>query len=63
MRTHLSKRVVTLPIEELKGIKRVVAVVSGSDRGAALSAAIRGSLINGLVIDEPGAASLLGRNL
>jgi deoxyribonucleoside regulator len=58
--TPFRKRVVSLPLKRLKRLGQVAAVVSGSDRTAALGAAIRGRLINRLVIDEGGAAALTG---
>jgi deoxyribonucleoside regulator len=62
-RTPLRDRVVSLTLDELRRIPHVTAVVSGSDRSAALAAAIRGGLVKALVIDERGAASLLGKSL
>ena len=58
--TPLRDRVVSLPLESLRRTARAVAVVSGSDRSAAVAAAIRGGLVNALVIDEGGAAAVLG---
>lgn len=52
-------RVMSIPIEQLRKIARVIGVVSGSDRSAAILAAIRGHIIKGLVIDEIGAGALL----
>lgn len=46
-------------LEQLRRIPQVIAVVSGSDRTAALLAAIRGRLIKSLVIDDAGAQALL----
>ncbi|MDZ4852665.1 MAG: sugar-binding domain-containing protein [Pirellulaceae bacterium] len=51
--------VVSIAIEQIKKIPLVLAVVSGSDRSEAIHAAIRGELIQGLLIDEHGARSLL----
>jgi DNA-binding transcriptional regulator LsrR (DeoR family) len=48
---------------QLRSIPRVIAVVSGADRAAALAAAIRGRLIRGLVIDESAAHALLNQEL
>jgi DNA-binding transcriptional regulator LsrR (DeoR family) len=62
-KTPLRDRVMSLSLEELRKVPQVVAVVSGSDRGAALTAAIRGGLVKSVVIDERGAASLLGKSL
>lgn len=52
-------RVISVQIEQLKRIPQVIGVVSGSDRSAAIVAAIRGGLIKALVIDEVGASALL----
>lgn len=52
-------RVVGIQLDQLRAIPQVVALVSGSDRTAALLAAIAGGLIKSLVIDELGAAALL----
>ena len=52
-------RVMSIPIEQLRKIPHVVGVVSGSDRSAAILAAIRGRIIKALVIDELGASALL----
>lgn len=61
--TPLRERVVSLPLDSLRRAPRVAAVVSGSDRSAAVRAAIRGGLINTLVIDEGGASSVLGERV
>jgi DNA-binding transcriptional regulator LsrR (DeoR family) len=61
-KTALRDRVVSLPLDKLKRIPQVTAVVAGSDRSTALTAAIRGGLIKSLVIDESGAAALLQTN-
>ena len=52
-------RVMSIPIEQLRKIPHVIGVVSGSDRSAAILAAIRGRIIKALVIDELGASALL----
>jgi len=52
-------RVVSLPLDKLRKVPQVVAVVSGSDRSAAVAASIRGGVVKGLVIDEAGAAALI----
>jgi len=52
-------RVMSIPIDQLRRIPQVIAVVSGRDRSAALHAAIRGQIVKALVIDEPGAGALL----
>jgi DNA-binding transcriptional regulator LsrR (DeoR family) len=55
----LRDRVVSLSLEDLRRIPRVVAVVAGTDRSQALKAAVRGGLIKIIVIDEGGASALL----
>jgi DNA-binding transcriptional regulator LsrR (DeoR family) len=57
--TEFRDRVVSLPLAELRGLPRVVAVVSGTDRAAAVCAAIRSGLISTLVSDRAGAAAVL----
>jgi DNA-binding transcriptional regulator LsrR (DeoR family) len=52
-------RVISVQIDQLRKIPQVIAVVSGSDRSAALLAAIQGQVIKSLVIDELGATALL----
>jgi DNA-binding transcriptional regulator LsrR (DeoR family) len=56
-------RVMSIPIEQLRKIPQVIGVVSGSDRSAAILAAIRGRIIKALVIDEVGAGALLATPL
>lgn len=51
--------VVSVEIAQLRKITQVIGVVSGSDRSAALVAAIKGNILKSLVIDEAGAAALL----
>jgi deoxyribonucleoside regulator len=58
--TPLRDRVVSLPLDKLRRVSHVAAVVSGADRTAAVLAAIRGGLIKTLVVDEGGAAAVLG---
>lgn len=57
--TPLQRRVVSLRLSELRLIARRVAVVAGPDRASAVLAAVRGGLVNSLVIDEQCAAALL----
>jgi deoxyribonucleoside regulator len=57
--TRWRDQVMSAEISQLQKIQQVIAVVSGSDRSAAIAAAIRGKLLNGLIIDESGAAALL----
>lgn len=52
-------RVISVRIEQLREVPQVVGVVSGSDRSAAILAAVRGGILKSLVIDETGAAALL----
>ncbi len=52
-------RVIGVQVDQLRKIPQVVGVVSGSDRSAAILAAIRGGLLKSLVIDEAGASALL----
>jgi deoxyribonucleoside regulator len=52
-------RVIGVEINQLRKIPHVIGVVSGSDRTAAILAAIKGNIIKALVIDEVGAAALL----
>lgn len=57
--TPLRDRVISLRLEELRRIRRVVAVIAGADRAAAAVAAIRGGLVKAFLIDEGGAAAIL----
>lgn len=52
-------RVVGISLDRLRKIPQVIAVVSGSDRSAAILAGIRGGVIKSLVIDDQGASTLL----
>jgi deoxyribonucleoside regulator len=52
-------QVMSVEVEQLRRIPRVIGVVSGSDRAAAILAGIRGSILKGLLIDEAGANALL----
>ena len=52
-------RVMSLELGRLRKIPQVIAVVSGSDRTAALLAAMAGGAVKSLVIDEAGAGALL----
>lgn len=60
--TEFRERVVSLPLAQIRELPRVVAVVTGADRSAAVYAAIRGGLVKGLVIDEAGAAAVLEKS-
>lgn len=59
--TPLRKRVASLGLDDLRNVPRRAAVVAGADRAAAVLAAVRGGLINALVIDQAGAAALRER--
>jgi deoxyribonucleoside regulator len=61
VRYPFRNRVVSPPLDQLRRVTQVCAVVSGFDRGAATYAAIRGGLIETLIIDEGGAAALTAR--
>lgn len=52
-------RVIGVQVEQLRKIPQVIGVVSGSDRTAAIVAAVRGGLLKSLIIDEAGATALL----
>ena len=56
-------RVISVQVDQLRKIPQVIGVVSGSDRSAAILAAIRGRIIKALVIDEVGASALLAAPL
>jgi len=51
-------RVVGVQVEQLRKIPQVIGVVSGSDRSAAIVAAVRGGLLKSLIIDEAAAIAL-----
>ena len=57
--TPWQDRVMSISLDQLKRMPQVVGVVSGSDRTAALLAAIKGKILKSLVIDELGATALL----
>jgi len=57
--TPFRDRVVSLPLERLRRIPLVVAVVAGGDRTAAIRGALRGGLVNALVADNMAAQALL----
>lgn len=59
VRTPFRDRVVSIGLDELRRVGRVLAVVAGGDRAAAIGAAVRGGLVKSLVIDEEGAQALL----
>jgi deoxyribonucleoside regulator len=57
--TPYKNRVIGIDLESLRKMKSVIGVVAGSDRTAALRAAIRGKLLKSLVLDDAAAMSLL----
>jgi deoxyribonucleoside regulator len=57
--TSYRDRVVSLPLEQLRKIPLRIGITTGNDRAAAIRAAIRGGLMNRLVIDGYGAKALL----
>lgn len=52
-------RVISIELEQLRRIPQVIAIVSGTDRTAAIQAALAGGLIKSLLVDEFGATALL----
>ncbi|RKY55777.1 MAG: transcriptional regulator [Candidatus Neomarinimicrobiota bacterium] len=57
--TAYRNHVIGVSLEQLKKIPQVIAVTSGPYRAEALAAAIRGNLINSLIIDDIGAKALM----
>lgn len=58
-RSDYRDRVVSIDLDSLRRCPEVVAVTTGARRAAAIRAALRGSLISSLVIDDRGAEALL----
>jgi DNA-binding transcriptional regulator LsrR (DeoR family) len=54
-------RVVGVELDRLRAAPEVVAITHGASRASAILAALRGGLVSSLVIDDDGAAALLGR--
>ncbi len=48
----INRRIISLDLDDLKGINTVVAVASGSTKAEAVSAAIRGGLVDVLIVDS-----------
>ncbi|MCK4640841.1 MAG: hypothetical protein KAU06_05855 [Candidatus Marinimicrobia bacterium] len=57
--TGYRNHVIGVSLEQLKKIPEVIAVTGGANRAEALAAAIKGNLINSLIIDDIGAKALL----
>ena len=55
-------RVMSIGLDQLREVPQVAGIVAGTDRSAAISAAIRGGLLKSLVIDEAGGAALLAES-
>ncbi|MDR1011017.1 MAG: hypothetical protein LBM04_07785 [Opitutaceae bacterium] len=58
--TSWRERVMSVELEQLRRIPRVLGVISGNDRTAAIRAAIKGGLLKGLLMDESCARALFG---
>ena len=61
--TKWRDRVLSVQLTQLRRIPLGIALVSGTDRSAAIEAAVRGNLIKALIIDEAGASALLATSL
>ncbi|GAA3316679.1 hypothetical protein GCM10020331_013380 [Ectobacillus funiculus] len=59
----LNDKVIGLPLEQLKNIKKVIGVVDGIYKLESLSAALKGNYMDALIIDEQTALALLKRQL
>jgi len=57
--TRFRDRLIGIPLETLRKIPEVIAVVAGEERATATAAAIRGGMVKSLVIDESGARAML----
>ena len=57
--TPWSGRVLSMNLAQLKKVPQVIGVVVGADRSAAIAAAVRGGLLNSLLMDDTGARALL----
>lgn len=55
----LSGRIITIGADELRAIPEVIGIVSGRPKAAAVGAALRGGLVNALVVDVVHADALL----
>jgi DNA-binding transcriptional regulator LsrR (DeoR family) len=59
VRTDLSERSISLPVEDLKG-RRVIAIAGGPSKTAAIDAVLKSDFLNGLITDEATARRLVG---
>ena len=59
--TTFRQRVVSLGLDGLRRIPKRVGIVAGADRTEAVLAAVRGGLLNAIMIDEIGAKALFER--
>ena len=57
-RSRWRDRVLSIDLKQMRQIRQVIGVVAGGDRSAAIAAAIRGRLLNALVIDDTAAGFL-----
>jgi deoxyribonucleoside regulator len=57
--TVYKSRVISIGIDELRGIKEVVGVTHGRERADAIAAALKGGILKSLIIDEEGAQAVL----
>ncbi|MBV9880234.1 MAG: sugar-binding transcriptional regulator [Gemmatirosa sp.] len=58
--TSLDGRLLGITTDQLRRVRRVVAVASGPEKEQAIRAALRAKLVNVLIIDEPTAQALAG---
>ncbi len=58
--TPYRDRVVSIGLDALRESKEVIAVTTGSQRRAAVRAALRGGIVHSLIIDDAGATAILG---
>ncbi len=59
--TEYQDRVISIPLNELAGVKEVIAVTNGPVRADAILAARKGDVIKSLVIDDVGARAVLDK--
>ncbi len=53
-------RVISIELEQLRRAPQVIGMIAGADRATAIKAAVKGNLLKSLIIDVPGALTLLG---